>query len=170
MSLISLLPIAMFILALSIYILGPQKLWASIFGPADQGRIVFKTLKRSKLPNTALICPVDYCDNAKSDTSVPQFGVPADKLREKFRAGLKFEKNLERVHINDPMMRERYVQRSPIMRFPDTIQVEYIPLGPNRSTIALYSRSQIGISDRGVNLNRLQRWLKRTAEIQVSDE
>jgi uncharacterized protein (DUF1499 family) len=33
--------------------------------------------------------------------------------------------------------------------------------GENRSTVALYSRSQIGYWDHGVNRARLERWLER---------
>ena len=164
---LTILMIAAIIAALLIYVAGYEKTWASIFGSADQGRTVFKTLRRSKLPNTALICPQDYCDTAKPNQIAPLYSVSAEQLREKFRAGLKQEKNLERVHTNDPAMRERYIQRSSGLRFPDTIQVEYIPLSAKSSTIALYSQSQIGISDRGVNAKRLRRWLKIIEDIQA---
>jgi len=53
----------------------------------------------------------------------------------------------------------RYVQRTKIMRFPDTVNVRFIDLGDGRSTIALYSRSQLGESDFGVNRARIERWL-----------
>jgi uncharacterized protein (DUF1499 family) len=45
------------------------------------------------------------------------------------------------------------------MGYPDTIVVRFIDLPDGRSTIALYSRSQLGKGDLGVNLARIQRWL-----------
>jgi hypothetical protein len=34
-----------------------------------------------------------------------------------------------------------YIQHSLVFRFPDIITVEFVPFGPDRSSIALYSRS-----------------------------
>ena len=151
----------------ALFFLGIEGLLTTIFGPADKGPIVFSTFKRSILPNNALICPENYCGNAVPEVVAPEFNFSADMLREKLRTVLENELRLERVHINDPSMDERYIQRSQLFRFPDTIQVEYIPLGPDRSTIALYSRSQIGFSDRKVNLKRLKRWLKQLNQIEA---
>jgi uncharacterized protein (DUF1499 family) len=54
------------------------------------------------------------------------------------------------------------------MRFPDTIVVRYLRLGENRSTLAIYSRSQLGRYDLGVNLARIERWLdKLRQEVRV---
>lgn len=55
--------------------------------------------------------------------------------------------------------RLRYVQRTAIMHFPDTISVRFIDLGPGKATLAIYSRSQIGYSDVGANKARVLRWL-----------
>lgn len=150
------------------YFLGRENTLALMFGPGDQGRTLFKTFKRSNRPNNALICPEDFCDHAVPEIVAPTYAISADQLREKMRLSLKTEHRLERVHTNDPAMRERYLQRSELFRFPDTIQVEYIPLGPNSSTIALYSAAQIGVSDAGVNRKRLKRWLKRLQEFEIN--
>ncbi len=155
-----LISIAIILFAI-IFIIGWETTLKILFGEADQGRTVFKTLKRPKAPNNALICPLDFCDNARPDMVAPVYNLSVDDLRDKLRASLKREQRLEHVHANDPALRERYVQRSRLFRFADTIQVEYIPLDHNISTIALYSHVQIGISDGGVNLKRLKRWLKR---------
>ena len=47
------------------------------------------------------------------------------------------------------------------MEFPDTIQVDFLSLGENRSTLAIYSRSKYGYSDLGTNRARIERWLSR---------
>lgn len=147
-----------------VYFYGRENTLAAMFGPADQGRTVFKNFKRSTLPNNALICPENFCDNATPDSVAPVFSFSVGKLRDLFQNSIKNEKRLERVHTNDPAMRERYVQRSQMFSFPDTIQVEFIALTPNTSTIALYSNAQLGFSDGKVNFKRLKRWLKRLEE------
>jgi uncharacterized protein (DUF1499 family) len=47
------------------------------------------------------------------------------------------------------------------MRFPDTVDIEVLPVGDNQSTLAIYSRSLIGRSDLGVNRARVERWLAK---------
>lgn len=148
-------------IAAIIAIFGFERIWETLFGPPDLGRVVFKDLKRSKRPHDALVAPEGFCPQAKTDRIAPCYKVNANQLREFLRESLKAERDLQRVHTNDPAMRERYLSRSKTMRFPDTIQVEYIDLGNDRSTIAVYATAQIGYRDFGANLKRTERWLKR---------
>lgn len=50
---------------------------------------------------------------------------------------------------------DRFVERSALMRYPDTINAQVFGAGQGRSTLALYSRSQIGYSDLGANRARI---------------
>jgi uncharacterized protein (DUF1499 family) len=50
------------------------------------------------------------------------------------------------------------------MRYPDLITVQFRPLDSTRSTLAIYSRSVYGYSDRGVNQRRVRQWLDRLSE------
>ena len=68
------------------------------------------------------------------------------------------EPRITLVASDDSTLTERYIQRSAILKFPDTIIVHYLET-PKGTTLAMYSRSQLGHSDLGVNLARLQRWL-----------
>jgi uncharacterized protein (DUF1499 family) len=52
-----------------------------------------------------------------------------------------------------------YILHSPTFRFPDIITVEFVRLGPDRSGIAMYSRSRYGKVDFGKNRKRVERWL-----------
>jgi uncharacterized protein (DUF1499 family) len=47
------------------------------------------------------------------------------------------------------------------MRYPDTVVAQVMEKDQGHSTLALYSRSQIGRSDFGVNRRRLERWVER---------
>ena len=71
------------------------------------------------------------------------------------------ERRLTLVDIDDRMSTDRYVQRSEKMRFPDTIAVRYLERPGGHSSIAIYSRSQLGRGDMGVNRARIERWLEK---------
>ncbi len=141
------------------FIAGPERIWA-LFGPPDLGPVSFETLKRRSSPNDLLACSQDIC-TAKSDVTPPVFAVSAPELEKAFAKVIASEPSVEHVGSDDGGLTQRYVQRTKIMRFPDTIVVRFIDLGDGRSTIALYSRSQLGESDFGVNHARIERWLEK---------
>lgn len=144
------------------FIAGPERVW-SLFGPADLGPMNFETLKRRTSPNDALACPSGMC-SARSDVTPPVFAVSGPELQRAFAKAIASEPRVELVASDDGGLTQRYVQRTRIMRFPDTIVVKFIDLGDGRSTLALYSRSQLGESDFGVNRARIERWIERLAK------
>ena len=143
-------------------VVGPERIWA-LFGPADLGAVTFETLKRRSSPNDSLACPQNIC-TAKSDVTPPTFALSAPELAKVFAKVIVSEPNVEQVALDDGGLTQRYVQRTKIMRFPDTIVVRFIDLGDGRSTIALYSRSQLGEADFGVNRARIERWLEKLSK------
>ncbi len=143
-------------------IAGPERIWG-LFGPPDLGPVNFETLKRRSSPNDSLACPQNLCI-AKSDVTPPLFAVSAPELEKAFAKVIASEPRVEQVASDDGGLTQRYVQRTKIMRFPDTIVVRFIDLGDGRSTIALYSRSQLGESDFGVNHARIERWLEKLSK------
>jgi hypothetical protein len=52
-----------------------------------------------------------------------------------------------------------YIQRSPIFGFPDIVTVEFVALGHERCSVAVYSRSRYGGYDFAKNRKRVERWL-----------
>jgi uncharacterized protein (DUF1499 family) len=155
--------VAAFIAILAAFLIaGPERIWA-LFGPADLGPVNFETLKRRTSPNDSLACPPNIC-TAKSDIAPPIFAVSAPELRKAFAKVIASEPRVEQVATDDSGFTQRYVQRTKIMRFPDTIAVRFIDLGDGRSTIALYSRSQLGESDFGVNRARIERFLEKLSK------
>ena len=52
-----------------------------------------------------------------------------------------------------------YIPRSPIFGFPDIVTVEFVTLGPERSSVAVDSRSRYGGYDFTKNRKRGERWL-----------
>ena len=47
------------------------------------------------------------------------------------------------------------------MRFPDTISVQFIELEEGRSSLAIYSRGQLGEYDFGAHRDRLLDWMAK---------
>ncbi len=144
---------------------GAERVWG-LFGPADLGDIRFETLERRSSPNDALVMPEGFGSgfgSARRDISSPVYAVPPKALRDAFRRVLAVEKNLVGVAEDEVALTARYVQRTALLGFPDTIVVRFVAIGAERSSIALYSRSKFGYSDLGANKARLERWLSALA-------
>jgi len=124
-------------------------------GPAD-----WATLNRHDTPNDALVCPAGHCPNAKADEEPKVYPVAADQLLARVKQIALAESDTKEVPCGPHRDRTaRFVQYTRLMRYPDTIDVEALPAGEGRSTLAVYSRSLVGRKDFGVNRARLQRWL-----------
>ena len=140
---------------------GIDDVWTAIFGPPDLGPVDFATLRRRSSPNDALACPPGVCLKARADLEPPVYAVPGERLRLIVAQVAQQEPDTELVFAERWNDQDRYVARTALMRFPDTVNVEIIGQGEGRSTLAVYSRSQIGYSDMGANRERIARWLAR---------
>ena len=136
--------------------LGPERLWAE-FGPPDLGAVRFATLQRSATPNDALACLPEFCA-AKADLPAPVIARPVNEVFLAVQEAVEREPRLEQVEAHAAQGTLRYVQRSKVMGFPDTINVRVVPTATGGSAVLIYSRSQIGKGDMGVNLARVKRW------------
>jgi uncharacterized protein DUF1499 len=103
-------------------------------------------------------CPPSYCPDAEAIAS-PVFALPWERLLAYWSELISGQKRLEAIAADPDRRRIVYIQRSPTFRFPDVITVEFVPLGPDRSSIAIYSRSRYGEYDFGKNRKRVVRWL-----------
>jgi uncharacterized protein (DUF1499 family) len=142
-------------------LIGPMKIWGWL-GPADLGPVVFETLTRRTSPNDALACPVGLCAS-KGDMVPSLFKGSGRELRVAFAKVIASEPSVERVASDEATQTDRYIQRSRLMRYPDTIVVRFLDRADGRSTVAMYSRSLVGRSDFGVNRARLERWFAKLA-------
>ena len=138
-------------------VIGPARVWA-VFGPPDLGPVSFERLERRKTGNDGLACPVGLC-RARTDAISPVFPIGAAELRQVFTRLIALVPRVSLVAENDRDLTDRYIQRSAVMGFPDTIVVRFLDLPDGRSTLAIYSRSQLGSGDFGVNRARVKAWL-----------
>ncbi len=128
---------------------------------SGSGPVNFQELERRDSPNDYLVCPDGYCKRATPDRVSPVFSVSAKSLKEGVDALLSKAPRTEIITEDD--MHVVAVQRSLIFRFPDTIDIEIIAVGPDRSTVAVYSRSRYGRYDFGANQRRVEGWLEQLA-------
>ncbi|MBL8698193.1 MAG: DUF1499 domain-containing protein [Alphaproteobacteria bacterium] len=134
-----------------------------MFGPPDLGPVEFERLARRSTPNDALACPAGLCA-ARIDLEPPTYAVDAAALRAALAAVIAGEPKTERVAADDATLTDRYVQRTALMGFPDTIVVRALEQPGGRSTLAIYARSQLGRSDLGANRARIERWLAKLGD------
>lgn len=146
---------------------GWEKVWYSIHGPADLGSVQFSNLSKISGRDQILICPDLICDETHRDQISPLYATDALTLRTAFIKILEQEPSLVRVDNNSDPLRLRYVQRSRLLRRPDTISVRFYNFdsGTNAS-LALYSRSHVAIPYLMENSKRAQRWLKRLKDLE----
>lgn len=145
-------------------VIGRERLLELAAGPADLGPVDFRSLQPEPWPNHYLVCPADLCPPDVVRADPPEFPVSAARLIELLDGIAVTEPRTERVDDGTRPLHARYVVRSRRLRFPDTVSVEALPLGGDRSTIAVYSRAQFGRDDLGVNEARVERWLMRLQE------
>ena len=120
---------------------------------------------RGPLPqNGFLACPPGYCA-AEPGTASPAFSIDAERLAELWREMVGSESRVLMLSSQPQERRYVLIQRSALLRFPDVITVEFVPLDPDRSSLAIYSRARYGKLDFGVNRERVERWLSRLRQL-----
>jgi hypothetical protein len=137
-------------------VIGPDRLWEQ-FGPADLGDVDFAALQRRDTPNDALACLPEFCA-AKADIAAPVIARPFGDVFLAVQDAVVHEPGLEQVDADSGQGTLRFVQRSKVLGFPDTINVKVVPTADGGSAVLIYSRSQLGEGDMGVNLARVKRW------------
>lgn len=157
------LTIVIVAVALALLALGADRFWR-FFGDPDLGPVSFEQLVRRTSPNDALAKPAGL-GMAAADITTRLYPISARDLRAAFTKVLATEPRVTRVEGNEASLVERYIQRSALLGYPDTIVVRFFERPDGSSTLALYSRSQFGHSDLGVNKARLERWLAKLATL-----
>jgi uncharacterized protein (DUF1499 family) len=114
---------------------------------------------RSPLPKPSfLACPPHYCA-ADEAVASPVFDVPSDRLHQYWVDMISSQPRIVSVTANESTARFVYIEHSALFRFPDIVTVEFVPLGPDRSSVAIFSRSRYGKYDFAKNRKRVERWL-----------
>ncbi len=141
------------------FAVGWQNVWEKAVGPADLGAYDFARGKRRSSPNDALACTPGACNGAP-DLALPEYQQTPEALMGEINARIaKADPTSERVDDGASPAYARYVARTRLMRFPDTVDIEAVVLDDGRTGLRAYSRAQLGYGDHGVNRARLKAWL-----------
>jgi uncharacterized protein (DUF1499 family) len=108
--------------------------------------------------NVFAACPTQFCTPSGNIES-PIFNMGWERLLDYWREVIDAQRNVELVAEDRGRHRLTYIQRSAVLRFPDIVTVEFVPLGDERSSLAIDSRSRYGVGDLGVNRRRVTAWL-----------
>lgn len=126
-------------------------------------------LARSRRRNQCWISPAGFAPEPPHDEA-PVYAMPASALRDGLRDIIAAEPRITWGKVSTDGLRFDLVQRSRLFGFPDDIAIEILPLGPQQSTLAIYSRAKYGLRDYGVNRQRVKRWLAASAhQVAVRD-
>ncbi|MBB4303701.1 uncharacterized protein (DUF1499 family) [Rhodobium orientis] len=133
-----------------------DRLWQRLAGPADQGPVKFASLQRRPTPNDALACSPGACA-VKVDIELPFYAPGPDALLRRLDSIALDLRPVDRVDGDARAGYRRYVFRTTLMRFPDTLDAEAEAIDEGKTALRLYSRSLMGRSDLGANRKRLEK-------------
>jgi uncharacterized protein (DUF1499 family) len=119
------------------------------------------TLARTGRPNDWLVCPAEACE-AEASAVAPSYPVAPGELLAAWRAVLGEQPRATVIAVDEPRGIVMAQDRTPVLRFVDTVTVRVLPTADGGATFAAYSRSEIGYGDLGTNRRRLDAW---TAEV-----
>ena len=117
-------------------------------------KIDFKNFDAPKLSNAVLACPRGWCGGAESIQTVT-YDISKESL---FLAAKGVVRALPRVtflHSDESRLQIVAVQRSKLIGFPDTFWLQVVDVKDRVSSI-IFSRSNYGSWDAGVNLKRVR--------------
>lgn len=129
----------------------------------------FATLEPPSSPNAWLIAPADSV-GGEPDEPAPVFPVPAAALAKEWTVIVEQQPRAKIRAVSADGLQVEAEQRSAVFGFVDRISVRFIPLDPERSTLAAYSRAQMGYWDFGVNRQRLHDWLMQLEEQTTTED
>lgn len=124
--------------------------------------IDFSELTPPRRPNWCLALPEAW-KGAHAKLSVPSFPVARGRLREATVHAIREEPRTNLIRLDKQARQAEFEQRSAIFGFADRVVIEFVELGPEESSLAIYSRSKTGYWDLGVNCRRIRRWLAAVA-------
>lgn len=109
-------------------------------------------------PNYAFAAPRNL--NLDAGIESPEFQLGETQLAKRAVAYIQNQPRVSTLKEDWENLHFMFIQRTPVLRFPDQIEVKVISLSDGRSSLLMLSRAHYGSYDFGVNKRRLIRWLK----------
>jgi len=109
----------------------------------------------SIVANEYIVAPRGVAPRARV-VQAPEYTVPVATLEQALDKAIAKQPRITFIAEDKDTMRKEWVQRSLIFRFPDVITAKLVPLGADKSSIAIHSYSVYGAGDLGVNAARVK--------------
>jgi uncharacterized protein (DUF1499 family) len=129
----------------------------------------FSVRRSADRSNVYAMCPAHYC-TPEADRESPVFAMPWERLRDYWQEVTATQPRVTEVGADPPRRHIVYIQRSAVLRFPDIVTVEFVPLGAERSSLAVDSRSRYGRGDFGVNRRRVATWMRLLQQVAAPEQ
>ena len=157
--------------------LNPLGLYLGVMGAPVYGRdllpflgglVDFETLEPRDSPNEYLSAPADAAPafvSADKRQNATVYPVSVTALKDAFEKMLADRQPVAGELFAKPTLadvassRYTYVERTPLLRFPDVINVQFLEAGEDSSTLVLHSASVYGYDDLGKNKQRVTEML-----------
>ena len=143
---------------LFVMVVGRDKVMEMVFGPMVIKAVDFSTLTLAPTPNQFLVCPENFCQ-VEPHFESPTFDVSAQELKRRWMDMISQQSNIEIGVADEALQQYDFIQRTDLVRYPDSITVRFLRVSSKSSSVAIYSRSHYGKSDFGVNEKRIRTWL-----------
>ena len=140
--------------------IGKTELLAKLFGPPKRNPVAFETLERKPSPNQFIVLPDGFSSAAEPDMRSPVFDVPVAELEGRWKERIGSRERVRLLGGDVTARQYDYEETTPLVGFPDTVTVRFLPWEEGRSTLAIYSRSHYGYGDFGANAKRVRAWLE----------
>ncbi len=147
---------------LLVVLLGPENTLEKLLVPGNPSPVDFASLRKHGKPNQYLVCPAGHCADAP-DREAPEFDMDADALAERWKTLMATRDNVSLLRADETARLFDYVARTPRIRWPDIVSVQFLERPEGRSSLAIYSRAVYGYRDFGANRTRIDGWLSQLA-------
>lgn len=142
--------------ALFFVLYGRERTWELLSGPNDPGRYDFAKALRRSTGNDALACSPGLC--AEPDMALPTYDLAPGTLIDRLAGHMtETDSRARRVDDRADPAYARFLTFSPVMRFPDAIDIEAAPANDGRTGLRIYSRAKLGSKDFGKNREHIER-------------
>ena len=123
-----------------------------------QKEVDLRKLDRTGHPNDWMACSRNIC-LGDLNTEIPIFAISKQKLIQLTKRLFIEKPRTKFIRFVPKLDQLIFVQRSKFLRFPDTVWIQFFELETGTSLI-IYSRSNYGYYDFGVNRKRVNSWIK----------
>ena len=122
-----------------------------------KSKIDFTKFKAPNRSNSVLACPRGWCEGSGS-IQTGNYEISKENLFLEAKGVLNSMPRVTLLHTDESLFQIVAVQRSKMLGFPDTIWVQVVDVDNTVSSI-IFSRSNYGLWDAGVNLKRVRNLL-----------